>query len=601
VSDIARSVTALRLAVGAAWGIGAAGLATGHLRTPEPTPLLLAGAVLGALAAWLRPASAALDHPALAVTAALLGTLMGPRPEPAFFLLVPLLAAAAAWPIRTEDEPDPAAAALPRALPWAVFAVAAAVFFVQSANRFWAFGAGSKDLGLFYQTHWLIAHGLPPLNTVMGMHALADHMELLDWPVAALLRLHEGPETLLLVQAVALASGVFPLIGMGRRLLGSERAGLVLAVAWLLAPDVHLGVMFDYNPTQLGAAGLLWTAWALTCRGLLASLAAALVTCLAKENVCLYVAVLALVLAFRGATRRRAAAVLALALGLFAAEMALAFPRFRAGGFRHWEYEELGETPTDTAAAVATRPHQALGLMVNHAQKRRSLLLPLAATGCVGLADPLSLLMQAPNWGERFLSTHRTRWWGYHYGVPAAATAVVGLALGWHRLRQAGRDGRRLPMYVLLCAVLVDVLPPYRTPGGNRRSDLLFVRQSYVAAPADVATMRRAVAFVGRDPRVRVAAQDRLLPHLAGRPQIFMLDRAAEADLVVLQTNGATWPEGRPAWRRRVRELWDTGAFAVAFCEGQSVVLARGAPPGPPCPALEGAIRTDRGENTDGP
>ena len=69
------------------------------------------------------------------------------------------------------------------------------------------------------------------------------------------------------------------------------------------------------------AAG--WALWSL----------AALVTGLSKENACLYVALLALVLAFRGAARRRAAAVAVLALGLFAAEMTLAFPRFRTEGF----------------------------------------------------------------------------------------------------------------------------------------------------------------------------------------------------------------------------------------------------------------------------
>jgi len=130
-------------------------------------------------------------------------------------------------------------------------------------------------------------------------------MELLDYAVAPLLRLHGGPETLLAVQAMALASAVFPLGWMGARVLESSRAGLALAVAWLLAPDVHSGVMFDYNPMLLGSAALLWTAWALLCRGTPSSLIAAVVACLAREDLCLYVAVLALVLALRG--RRRGA------------------------------------------------------------------------------------------------------------------------------------------------------------------------------------------------------------------------------------------------------------------------------------------------------
>jgi uncharacterized membrane protein len=577
-------------ASGAAWGVAAAGLLLAHLRVPASAGGLAAGALAGALLALLLPALEAWRHPIAATIAGAAGALAAFVPEPAFFLLAPLLAAGLAWPLRSADAtPEGIPRALPRWVVPAVFALGTLVFFVQSVNRYWGFGAGSKDLGLFYQTHWLIAHGYAPLNTVMGMHALADHMELLDYVVAPLLFLHDGPETLLAVQSLAVASAVFPLFWLGRQVLESGRAGLALAGVWLLAPDVHLGVMFDYNPTLLGAAGLVWTAWALLCRGTVAALVAGALTCLAKENLCLYVAVLAGVLAWRGAARR-SLAVAAMALTLFTVEMTVLFPMFRSGGFRHWEFEELGETPGETAAAAVTRPHATADLLLNHPQKRRALMQPLAATGFAGLADPLTVVLQLPNWGERFLSTHRTRWWGYHYGVPAAATAVVGLVLGWRRLREARRDGPALPRYVLLCALIVGLVPPYRTPAGHRRSDLYHLRQSYVAAPEDAATMREAVAFVGRDPRVKVAAQDRLLPALAGRPEIYMLDRALEADVVVLQMNGATWPDGRPTWRRRVREIWGSGRFAVAFCHGQSVVLRRGAPPGLSCPPFEAQL-----------
>jgi uncharacterized membrane protein len=577
-------------ASGAAWGVAASGLIVAHLRAPALPWTFAAGAALGAIAALVRPGFEAWRHPVAAALGAAAGVTAAFVPEPAFFLLAPLVAAAIAWPLRSaEDEPEGIPRALPRwALP-ALFAAAAVVLFVQSANRYWGFGAGSKDLGLFYQTHWLIAHGQPPLNTVMGMHALADHMELIDYAIAPLLWIHDGPETLLAAQSLAIASAVFPLFWLGRQVLESGRAGLALAAAWLLAPDVHLGVMFDYNPTLLGAAGLLWTAWALLCRGLPASLVAAAVTCLTKENLCLYVAVLAGVLALRGAAGR-SLAVMAMALAVFTAEMTLVFPMFRSGGFRHWEFEDLGDTPGETAATAVARPHAAADLLLNHPQKRRALLQPLAATGFAGIADPMAIVLQLPNWGERFLSTHRTRWWGYHYGVPAAATAVVGLVLGWRRLREARRDGPALPRYVVLCALIVGLLPPYRTPAGNRRSDVYHFRQSYVVAPEDARTMRAAIAFVGRDPRVTVAAQDRLLPALAGRPGIYMLDRALEADFVVLQMNGATWPDGRPTWRRRVREIWGSGTFAVAFCEGQSVVLRRGAPPGLSCPPFEAQL-----------
>jgi uncharacterized membrane protein len=566
----------LRLAaVGAAWGVGAAGLLVGHLRSPDAIPPLAMGALAGAGLALIRPRWTALDHPVAAWVAAAAGVLMARLPEPTFFLLVPLVAAAVGWPVGTADPEERRA---PRwALP-ATFLAAVLVFFFQSAHRHWTFASGSQDLGLFYQTHWLIAHGRPPVDTVIGMHALAGHMGLIDYAVAPLLRVYDGAETLLLVQSVAVASAVFPLAWLGARLLGSSAAGLVLGWAWLLAPDLHLGLMSGYNPTQLGAAGLLWTAWALLVRGPAAALLIGLATCLARQSFCLYVAILALVLARRGAGRR----------GVFVAAMAVALFAFRPGGFRHADYEELAETPPETAAA--TRPHDAVAVLVNHPQKRRSLLQPLAATGYAGLADPMTVLLQAPNWAERLLSAHRTRWWGYHHGTPAAATAVVGLLLGWRRLRAAGRAAPGLPRYVLSCALLAGLVPPFGTPGGNRRSDLYQIGQPYASAPDDVRTQRAAVRFIGSDPRTKVAAQDHLLPHLAGRPAILMLDRAAEADVVALQLDGGTRPEGRPAWRRRVRDLWAAGGVHVAFCQGRTVVLRRGAGDPVACPAWDALI-----------
>lgn len=585
-------------AIGGCWGTAAAGLLAANLRA-EAWPLLAAGALTGAALGVWRPQAESLEHPRLAFLAAAAALLMIVAPEPAFFLLVPLVVASVAWPLAPADAPPPP---LRRALPWwtlpALFVLGACVFFFQSAHRYWTYGAGSKDLGLFHQTHWLIAHGLPPLNTVMGMHALADHMELLDWVVAPFLRLHDGAETLLLAQALAVASAVFPLGWMGARILESSRAGAALAAAWLLAPDLHAGVMFDYNPMLLGSAALLWTAWALLCRRTPASLVAAALACLAREDMCVYIAVLAAVLALRGAPWRRAAAVGALALALFAVEMLVLFPRFRPSGFRHFEqFAEAAE-----GEPGATLPLGAAGALVDHAQKRRSMLQPLTATGFVGLADPLSIVLQLPNWGERFLSSYGTRWWGYHYGVPAAATALVGAILGWRRLRRAGREGQRMGAYLAGCALVAGLLPPYSTPALRdqriRRSELYLPRTPYAMAPEDVRTADDAVRFVGRNPYLAVAAQDRLLPHLSGRRTILMLDRALAADLIALQLNGSTWPDGRPTWKRRVHAIADTGAFGVAFCEGQTVVLRRGVS-AVPCASWEAFLSSAPSQDAD--
>jgi uncharacterized membrane protein len=545
--------------------------------------LFVLGAAAGILFGLRCPGARALEHSGLASLAAACGLSMIVLPEPTFFLLVALLAAAIAWPLGPAEE---SAVPLPRGALWASFALAAGAFFLQSVRRHWQFGSGS-DLALFYQHIWLAAFGHVPYNTIMDMHMLADHLTFVDFLVAPLLHVHAGPETLLLVQSLVVASASFPLFFLGRRWLGSDRSALLFAWMWLLSYEVHMGVMFEYNPTTMGSALLCWTAWALVCRGPVAVLLTSLLTMACKEDFAPYVASIATVLVLVRAIRWPRGSLVALfALAFFYAGIGVIVPWFREGGFRHWEFPDLGGSSTEIAWSVLRHPFHAAALLVDDPLKRRSLLMPLATTGFIGLAEPFSLLLQVPNWAERLLSSHGNRWWGYYYGMPATATALIGLLLGWRRLSGHGLASRATARYALACAALIAVFPPFPSPGGNPRSDLLVARQPYASTSEDIATQQAAVRFIGRDPRLKVAAQYHLLSHLAGRVFIVPLNRAGEADVVALQIEGGTHPGGRPAWHRNVRELWSTGAFRVAFCQGRSVVLRRGGP-SVSCPSWE--------------
>jgi uncharacterized membrane protein len=582
--------------VGALYGFGAACLVAPHL---DPSLLPAAAALLaliGAGAALHFESWPALAHPWAGAVAAVAGLASLQSIELAFFVVVPVVASALAGPLTRAVS----GVRLPAWAAPALFVIAAVAFFVQSAGRHWQFASGSMDLGIFVQQHWLIAHGRVPYNTVMGMHMLADHMDLIDYLIAPLLRLGPGAEVLLLVQALVTASAVFPLAALGERLAG-RAAGLTAAAAFVLAPDVHMGVMFDYNPSVLGSALLLWAAYGMVLRGPLAAAALVLLACAAKENFTLYVATLALTLPLlRLASWRRAAGLAALALLIFGVEITVLFPAFREGGFRHWEFEELGEGPREIVAAIVSHPLRTAELLVDEADKRRGLLLPLLGTGYLAAAEPASLLLVLPNWGERFLSTHRTRWWGYYYGMPAVAMACVGMLAGWRRLKASGRSVERLPAYVLGCVLLAGILPPYLTPAGNHRSDLYYLRQPYASAPSDQRTQEELVEYIGRDPSLKVAAQYHLLSHLAERPFVVPLERAEEADVIALQLDGGTYPTGRPAWKRLVREVDRQGHYYVAFCDGSSVALRRRPGADVACPSWEALVHADPASAREG-
>src|SRR5207245_8839182 len=142
-------------------------------------------------------------------------------------------------------------------------------------------------------------------------------------------------------------------------------------------------------------------------------------------------------------------------------------------------------------------------------------------------------------------------------GMPAVAAALVGALLGARRLQAAGRAGPRLGGYIVACAALVGLVPPYKSSDGDLRSPMYTWRRPYAAPEADVRSQEDAVRFIGRDPRLVVAAQYHLLPHLAGRPFISELDHAPGADVVDLALDGGTWSGGRPAARVRLLEAWE--------------------------------------------
>ncbi|MFI4946404.1 MAG: hypothetical protein ACHP85_24210, partial [Burkholderiales bacterium] len=143
-------------AVGALYGFGAACLVAPRLGGRPGWVALGLCLVLGAAVALRVPSWPALARPWAAVLTAVVGVALLRSVELAFFLLVPLVAAALAGAlVPAADETRP----IPRWSAPLLFAAAAAVFFVQSANRHWQFASGSMDLGLFVQQHWLLSRG----------------------------------------------------------------------------------------------------------------------------------------------------------------------------------------------------------------------------------------------------------------------------------------------------------------------------------------------------------------------------------------------------------------------------------------------------------
>ncbi len=467
----------------------------------------------------------------------------------------------------------------PRAA-WVVGAAVTVLVFVQSWRLHAWFGSSGRDLGSFHQSVWLLSRFAAPDNTLLGMHAFADHLELVDLLVVPLVWIWDGAEALLLFQAACIGLGAATLFDMARRRLGSAAVALCVALAYVCAVDMQNAVMFDWNPTTCGAGLLPAVAWSFERRRPWLFVVALVLVALCKENLVLYAGAWCLALALEvPAERRRALAAAAILAGVFVIEMQLVFPLFRPEGFRHLRYEALGGSAFEIAGSVLTSPLAAVGLLFTPAAKLDGLLAPLSS-----FAFALCL---APRWGlallpivlERFWSTHEQRWWGYHYGAGAAAVGAVAAIAGLERLAEwrpawLGRAAATVLASSLLVAFTVR--------GGS--PPFLSLRHPYHTSERG---RLEAEALVARVPpgEVSVAAQSHLLPHLSARHEIYELGRPVRAEYVALHFEQGTWPYDAAYVSALAHELVLSQRYGVVFCEGRAVLLQRGAV-SLPCPAM---------------
>ena len=125
------------------------------------------------------------------------------------------------------------------------------------------FGTAAFDLGNYDSMFFNALHGHPfrcpgVLPKGANWSMLSNHAELTMYALLPFYALRPGAETLLILQAVALASGAIPLYRFASRRL-PRPAALVLALAYLLYAPMHEANFYDVHFQKFAVPFTLWT------------------------------------------------------------------------------------------------------------------------------------------------------------------------------------------------------------------------------------------------------------------------------------------------------------------------------------------------------
>jgi uncharacterized membrane protein len=326
--------------------------------------------------------------------------------------------------------------------------------------RHWTFHSTASDLAVFDQVLWNTIHGRFMESTLSlarcDPHSFfGDHFSPALLLILPLYVVVPRPETLIVVQTIALALGVWPIYLLARRFLPTSGQRLVWVAAYLLSAPLSFIALYDFHEITLAVAPLGFAMYFLATRRTAPMIASLLVALLAKEEVALIGVGFGVALAFQ---RRwlASAVVIAGSVAAFVVTLKLIIPTFAAGAPYQYlgRYASLGSNELEIARTLLFDPLRALAVLFKgEVGSKVVFVLSLFAPG-LGLAlrsrwaivpaiPPLGYLMLSDYGGEHTLHNQ--------YGAPLIPLALGASILGVAALGETWR--RRVTRGVVISTV----------------------------------------------------------------------------------------------------------------------------------------------------
>ncbi len=504
--------------------------------------------------------------------------------------------------------------------------------------RYQSYQANAFDLGNMDQAVWNTLHGHPFRFTNRGLDwqgpptRLGIHVEPILLLIAPLYLFHQGPETLIALQSVALALGAIPIFLLGLRHLPEHPlVAAALAGAYLLTPALLGSFFWDFHPVALATPLLALAVWALDARRYGWMVAAAVLAAMTKEDVALSLIPLGVALiVWRGKPRLGIGIVLA-SLAWVGCCFFVILPHFdggAAGGNNYWyRYAALGATPGAALVNVLEHPWLLLGATFGDPAKRGYLALLLRISGGLGIFSPALWVCALPELAVNLLSAHVEQYSGFYqynamigaylpaaavYGVGAlyatrrdAPPAIAGaahadlptwlparLTAAWHRTAARWRALlARIPISMHWLGPLVIGWLVISTTW-NLQAIMPRLAPFWTAGARPVRYQAQMDTLLARVPaNAVVAATDTLDPHLSDRYTIYLVPdpRAWTAQYVAFDVAHAD-PQDRAADQAMFNAMLSSGSYIEIGTAGEVVLLYRtGAPVIPPTALALGA------------
>jgi len=446
------------------------------------------------------------------------------------------------------------------------------LYSVLSVLRHVTYHSFGPDLGIFDQVFWNTVHGRL-LESTMSLAQGQPHSYLADHfsPVYLLLvpayTLVPRPETLLVIQTLFLALGVWPLYLLARLKLEPGFHRLVWALAYFLFLPVAFINLFDFHELALAVLPLGFAIYFLEKGRLgwfLVSLAS---TFLIKEELPLVGVGFGAYILLTRRDWRLGLGVLAGSLAIFLAVVRVVIPAFGGGSYEYfarrlnYRYAELGTTPQEIITTVFAHPGR-LAQILLQPQKLKFVVAifgpVLGLTAFSGFAAVLVLptlaILLLSNYAPQYAFTS-------HYSAPLIALVIGTSILGFARLRP---PLRHFAAAGVLASSLVFSFLFGDLPYSRHFDPRMFQPEARYAAFAG--NLRRI------PPDASVGAENDLTPHLSQRRYIYNIEFEGANGAQYLALDYASLRRNPAAFQQQIAAFESQGYQTIARGDGLALM-----------------------------
>ncbi len=446
---------------------------------------------------------------------------------------------------------------------------AAVSIFVAAVSivRYRAYYAPTFDFGIFANMFEnMLSTGLP--NTTCERNGLLSHFAVHLSPIFYLIlpvyALFPRPETLLIVQAAAVASGCVPMWLIARKKTGNSGAAAVFALLYLLYPAFSCGAFFDFHENKFLAPLILWLLWFAEEKKRLPMYLFFLLTLAVKEDAPVYTAVIGLYLFF-GKKERLHGGIMFLGSGAYFALALGLLSRFGEGA-QLWRYDNIAPGGIrEVIKATLLNPMRVIASCVDGDKIKFifQMLFPLLGlplmcrkpSGCF-LLIPFLLVNLMPSYAYQ----HDI---GYQYTYGSGALLVYLSVVNWCDVRKALK-----PRYVSVCALGVCAAALLSFMSSGARGGMYFKmarEEAHLISSIDY-------ALDSIPEEKSVCASTMFVAHLADREEIYDLDDEFRlADYVAIDLRNRSTQEADT----QIMSLEALGYRQKVICPGAAVILEK--------------------------